>query len=154
MELFNTKSTSPISGIIVVEAGEVAVLSAFNLTGSQRAVVQKVRFVPKHVPTGSACGDVLTVPAAHIAAVEDVTQCGVWALNPCQNLVVLAVPGSYRLVLDDGEAAAEVEPGVPIPIKESTAVGTAMIYADKHKLSTVGYLPKDLYLGEISPRCC
>lgn len=150
MELFNTKSASPISGVFVLHPGEVVVLSAFNLTGQQRAVIQKVRFVESFIPSGSACADVIDVPKAKISTVEDVTQCGVWALNPCQNLAVLSVPGAYRLVLDDGYAVGETQVGEPIKVAESTAVGTAMIEAYRMTVAQAALLPNDLFFGHIS----
>lgn len=150
MELFNTRSSSPISGVLVVHPGEVVVLSAYNLSGLQRAVVQKVKFVDSYIPSGSACGDVLDVPTTKIAAVEDVTQCGVWALNPCQNVAVLSIPGAYRLVMDDGYAVGDAVEGAPIEVAESTAVGTALIEATKMTVAHAALLPKDLFFGHIS----
>lgn len=150
MKLFSHKSTSATSGVFVVSPGEVAVLSAFHLEGQQRAVVQKVRFVEGFVPTEISCRQVLHDVEINILATEDITQCGVWALTPCQNLVVLTMPGAYRLVLDDGVPKKVVAPGTPIPVAESTAVGTALIFVDKYPLSHAVHFPRDLILGNVS----
>lgn len=150
MELFNTKSSSPISGVFVVQPGEVVVLSAYNFTGSQRAVVQKVKFVDSFVASGAPCDAVINVPTSKIAAVEDVTQCGQWVLNACQNLVVLSVPGIYRLALDDGYVEGEPEVGTPLQGAESTAVGTVIIELERLSVAHAQLIPKDLFFGHIS----
>ena len=150
MKLFHPKSTSPISPMFMVQPGEVAVISAFGFEALQRGVIQKVRLQDEAVPSGSSCGDVLTVPDAKVLAVEDVTQCGVWAVNACANTVVLAVPGLYRIVLDDGYAVGEAEEGVPVEVAESTAVGTVLIEVTKMTVAHAALLPKDLFFGHIS----
>lgn len=151
MKLFHPLSTSPISPMFVVPVGEVAVISAYGFDKYQRGVIQKVKLVDDAVPQGSAaCGGELKVPEAKILAVEDVTQCGVWVLNACQNLAVLSVSGVYRIVLDDGYATGVVAVGKPIPVAESTAVGD--IYMDVEFVSSnhAQLIPKDLFFGHIS----
>ncbi|ETD67432.1 hypothetical protein V757_11445 [Pelistega indica] len=150
MDLFDTKSTSPVSDVFVLGEGEVALLQAFNLANSQRAVVQRVRFTDGYVPSGNACKETMCIPPSKIALVEDITQCGVWALNPCQNVALLAIPGVYRLALDDGEAEKEVAPGVPIPVAKSTAVGTAIIQMTRLSTTHAAIIPKDLFFGAVT----
>lgn len=150
MKLFHPKSTSPISPMFMVQPGEVAVISAFGFEALQRGVIQKVRLQDEAVPSGSSCGDVLTVPDAKVLAVEDVTQCGVWAVNACNNTAVLSVPGLYRVVLDDGYAVGEATAGMPIEVADSTAVGQIYIDVEKITVAQAQLLPKDLFFGHIS----
>ncbi|ETD72659.1 hypothetical protein V757_02915 [Pelistega indica] len=150
MKLFHPQSTSAISGIFTVSLGEVAIISSYNLHDNQRGVIQKVWFKDGKVPTGGSCNVVLETEEAHILAVEDVTQCGVWAVNPCQNIALLSIPGNYRMVLDDGYATKEVAPDTPVPVAESTAVGVAMIEVTKVPIAYAEAFPKDLFFGAVT----
>lgn len=151
MELFGAKSTSDTSRAFSIGKGEAVLISAFGLIKQQRAVIQKVRFKDGIVPSGSACGGEFNIDDAKILAVEDVTQCGVWAINPCQNLAVLSVPGVYRLKLDDGVASGESAPGMPVPVAPSTAVGHVIIEAERMSANEAANIPQHLFFGFISP---
>lgn len=146
LTLFNDKSTDIVSAPFAVLPGQIVMLSAFGFAGKQqvadgnkpldvqRAIVEKVVFAKGLFPDGVACscGDLLIdVPYMYV---EDVTQCGLWYLSACQNLVFLTVPGSYRLRLND-----------------ATALGTVHIELIKYdSMELTAYIPHDLYLGELS----
>lgn len=143
--LFDDGSTDVYSRAFMIVPGSVAILSAWGFSArksvlaegepksaAQLAIVQKLAFAKGIYPNGDACGaaDSPLVSDPAFSYVEDVTQCGLWTLSACQNLVVLGVPGTYRLQLND-----------------TGALGTLFISLTRYRQDEVGYLPHGLYLG-------
>ena len=142
--LFDDASTSEYSRAFIVSPGSVAVLSAWGFDQyiktpderqprniPQMAVVQKMAFDKGIFPDGLACSaDSGLITTAAYSYVEDVTQCGLWALSACNNTVVLSLPGTYRLQLND-----------------AAAVGTVFISLTRYSQQELGYIPHGMYLG-------
>ena len=123
------------SSILVVPPGQSVVLFATGLSeekvrksaaefkGPQMACVEKLIYTydgPELVP---AC-DGLCNPwvyemkpmTADLKAVDYVETCSLpWTLEPCRNIGIIGIPGTYRLRLND-----------------ATAVGTAQVWAEWH----------------------
>lgn len=148
IELFNEDSKSVESPVFSVGVGTYVILSAYNFAKQQEdyppenarkaqmAIVQKLGFVGGRMPSGLACEEFVPIADRELdidyTYKEDVTQCGLWNLSACQNLVILSVPGAYQLRLND-----------------QSAVGTVVILADRYRKDEVQYLPRDLFLGVV-----
>jgi hypothetical protein len=145
--LFDNMSTDLTTRMFSVHPGQTVMLTAFGFASNQqaydkskprdaqRAIVEKVAFAGGIFPDGSACeGDDGLLAEIPYTYAEDVTQCGLWNLNACQNLVFLSVPGTYRLRLND-----------------EAALGTLYVEMVKYDRDDgLAYIPHDLYLGEVS----
>jgi len=72
---------------------------------NQRVTLQSVLGTDAEPPSGTMCEieDIIVQKGEKIAE-EDVTQCGVWFLDACQNTVILSLPGTYQFELNDQEA--------------------------------------------------
>ncbi|EFA1526606.1 hypothetical protein WG855_003738 [Escherichia coli] len=142
--LFDDASTSEYSRAFVVSPGCTAIISAWGFAQyikapeegkpkniPQLAIVQKMAFDKGIFPNGSACAaDEGLISVPKYSYVEDVTQCGLWALSACNNTVALSVPGTYRLQLND-----------------AAAVGTVFISLTRYSQQELGYIPYGMYLG-------
>jgi hypothetical protein len=137
--LFDPFSTEFISPDFIVRPGEVLVLSAFNMTKDTLAIVEKLRYGVSTMPQGVPCGGPADLNIGGQLQAEDVTQCGVWALGPCQNVGVLSLPGTYRLRLNDAAQAI---------------LGEVYIDAMRLLASEMSAVPKELYFGSVSGCNC
>lgn len=146
--IFDQDSSSLFSKVFTVFPGTYLLISGFGFDKyqgevpegkpkqTQKAIVQKLGFAGGIFPDGMCpCGDkipdlsLVDVPYKYV---EDVTQCGLWHISACQNLVLLSVPGSYRLRLND-----------------SSALGNVFVSAERYHKNDVGLLPHALFLGEV-----
>ncbi|MGF6599800.1 hypothetical protein P3T23_004534 [Paraburkholderia sp. GAS448] len=140
MILFDSRSASMTSPTFLVRPGKGVVLSAFGLAHSdagtaQLAIIEKVRYEDGIMPHGDVCED-LEPPEATILQNEDVTQCGLWGLSPCQNLGVLTLPGSYRLTLND-----------------AAAIGSVYVEAIEIGADAAALVPQNLFFGAAACDC-
>lgn len=144
--LFDDGSTDVTSRAFIIAPGSVGILSAWGFkatkevlgpneprSAQQLAIVQKLAFPYGAFPDGNACkqSDSPLIVTPDYTYAEDVTQCGLWTLSSCQNLVAMAVPGTYRLQLND-----------------AGALGTVFISLTRYSQSEVGYVPRGIFLGE------
>lgn len=144
--LFDDGSTDITSRAFIIAPGSVGILSAWGFKATkevrgsseprstqQLAVVQKLAFPYGAFPDGNACkqSDSPLIVTPDYTYAEDVTQCGLWMLSACQNLVGMAVPGTYRVQLND-----------------EGALGTVFISLTRYSQSEVGYVPRGIFLGE------
>lgn len=148
IELFNEDSKSQESPVFSVGLGTYVILSAYNFEDKQEvyppenarkaqmAIVQKLSFVGGKIPDGVACEEFVPISDRELdieyTYKEDVTQCGLWNLSACQNLVIMSVPGAYQLRLND-----------------PAAVGRVVILAERYRKDEIQYLPRDLFLGVV-----
>jgi hypothetical protein len=145
--LFDDGSTDPYSRAFIVAPGTVAVLSAWGFsqfktdlaphepkTIPQQGVIQKMAFPFGDFPDGNSCnqGESALLVDPPYTYVEDVTQCGLWVISACRNLVAIAVPGTYRVQLNDMAAA-----------------GTVFVSLTRYSQKELGYMPRGIFLGEI-----
>lgn len=142
--LFDDASTNVYSRAFIVSPGGIAVLSAWGFSlyakaipGSvpkntpQLAIVQKMAFDKGIYPNGNACGnDDGLISEPKYSYVEDVTKCGLWSLSACNNIVVLSLPGTYRLQLND-----------------EAAIGNVFISLTRYSHQELGHIPESMYLG-------
>lgn len=145
--LFDDGSTDPFSRAFIVAPGSVAILSAWGFsqyktdlapneprTIPQVGVVQKMAFPYGDFPDGNSCvhSDSALLVDPPYTYVEDVTQCGLWVVSACNNIAAIAVPGTYRLQLND-----------------LAAVGTVFISLTRYQQKELGYMPRGIFLGEV-----
>lgn len=75
------------------------------------------------IPCDNCCSYVFDLAGVSADAINDeiVSSCGrPWQLDPCRNIGIIGVPGTYRLQLND-----------------ATAVGVAQVYADWYRASQI-----------------
>lgn len=146
--LFDDGSTDVTSKAFIITPGSVGILSAWGFKQTkevlspqepsstpQLAIVQKLAFPYGAFPDGNACkqSDSPLIVTPDYTYAEDVTQCGLWALHACQNLVAMAVPGTYRVQLND-----------------TGALGTVFITLTRYSQLEAGYVPRGIFLGEVN----
>ncbi|QHJ77532.1 MAG: hypothetical protein [Caudoviricetes sp.] len=76
---------------------------------------------------------VMPISKVKILAEECINQCGVWNLNPDQNVGIIAVPGYYRFTLND-----------------QAAVGKVFVSITIIDTGSIDYLPRDLFFGNVA----
>lgn len=119
LQLFDELSQSQFSKAFTIFPGSVGVLSAFNLgkkvileegearNSIQMFIIQKLSFRGGGIYTRGMCNcdewneDTGLGFDPEYSYVEDVTQCGQWNLNSCQNVGAIMLPGTYRVRLND-----------------------------------------------------
>lgn len=145
--LFDENTDQVYSPGFVVAPGVVAVIRAWGFTKAKKnpnpgepksniamAEIEQLYFGEIGQPGMDQChGDISDlIPSIDIGTVfaETVTQGGLWSISACNNLVVISVPGAYRLVLND--------PG---------HLGQVKINMVRYSKDDVGYLPNNIQLG-------
>lgn len=121
--LFNKGVLGQYSKPFLIPQGFVGIISAWGfvknklipevgepLNVAQMGIIQKMAFPEGIFPNGNTCDitKTLLIVDPPYSYAEDVTQCGVWNLSACQNLVGLSIPGTYRVFLNDEGAAGEI----------------------------------------------
>ncbi|RQH06635.1 hypothetical protein [Paraburkholderia dinghuensis] len=118
--VFDVHSASVWSGVFVVDAGAVLVVSAFELAGGTLSVY-KVALAAGGMPQGYACPGICAEPAGVIPPgalfptvtyQKPVMTAGVaWTMSDTDDTKLITVPGAYRFELSDesmvGEAYVE-----------------------------------------------
>lgn len=149
LQLFDEFSESEYSVAFTIFPGSVGVLSAYNLGNKvlrepnepkntpQMFIVQKLAFRGGGIFTKEMCGcdptdeDIGLGFEPEYAYAEDVTQCGMWNLNACQNLGAIMLPGTYRVRLNDRGGLGNVILGlVRYNAKESGQVPRNIIFGE------------------------
>lgn len=145
--LFWEKSSSVYSPAFTVIPNSIMVISAYGFgnkitrednqptTNQTMAIVQKMSFEGGGI-FSEACNCDSLDPALlgfepEFSYVEDVTQCGLWNLNACQNTGIIILPGTYRLRLND--------PGAP---------GHVYVHITAYMRSELFQIPSGLIFGE------
>lgn len=135
--LWTPENTSLYSSIFNVPAEQVCILYAANLEqwayradaasikSAQAVCIRRLLFdyAPPTETQKDSCGWVFAVDSIHSEKIMDtvVQTCGLpWQLTMCRNIGIIGLPGSYRLELND-----------------STAIGTAQVYAECYKASVI-----------------
>lgn len=120
--IFDEKSVSLESAAFFVGMGEVVVLQAIGfaewasrepgeILQNQVARIQRILYKDDpRIKEIRACGVYnLSNYRGLVLAFEDVTQNGcTWCMSSCNNLIMMTIPGDYRLVLNDTEALGQV----------------------------------------------
>lgn len=150
LQLFDEFSESEYSKAFTIFPNSVGVLSAFNLGNKilrepnepkntpQMFVVQKLAFRGGGIYTKDmACKqfdgdeDLGLGFEPEYAYAEDVTQCGVWNLNACQNTGAIILPGTYRIRLNDRGGLGNVILGlVRYNAQEASSVPRNIIFGE------------------------
>lgn len=147
LTLFDEHSRSLVSTAFSIFPGSIAILSAYNLGRKinlepneaistwQMAIIQKIHFSGGgiyNIDDCSCCPDDAPLGfEPDLVYVEDVTQCGVWNLNACQNTGAIILPGTYRLRLND-----------------TGALGNCLISVVRYTQDETGSVPRGLIFGE------
>jgi hypothetical protein len=144
--LYDQGSTDAHSKAFIIAPGTFGVLSVWGMqkyvqvlsnaesqtTIAQMAIVEKLAFAGGEFPNVTACqlGGMPALIDPKYSYAEDVTQCGLWHLSACQNLVAMSVPGTYRIRLND--------PG---------AVGQVFMTLTRYTQDEAGYISRNVFLG-------
>lgn len=155
--VFDDKSTSAISNnVFICGHSGALVCRAYGLSTKepdivlpgytserqpQRVQISQVLVDPNSgtkLPSKAAGIDssgsvVMPISKVKILAEECINQCGVWNLNPDQNVGIIVVPGYYRFTLNDQAAAGKVFVSI-------TSIDTG----------SIDYLPNDLIFGNVA----
>jgi hypothetical protein len=148
LQLFDEFSESQYSKAFTIFPNSIGVLSAFNLgykvarednepkNTPQMFIIQKLSFRGGGIFTKEMCGcegdeDVGLGFDPEYAYAEDVTQCGVWNLNACQNLGAIMLPGTYRVRLND-----------------RGGLGNAILGLVRYNAAESGLVPRKIIFGE------
>lgn len=147
LTLFDEMSNNVVSKAFSIFPGSVAVLSAYNLGKKvnlepneptntlQMVIVQKIHFSGGGIYSEKdmcCCAD--DAPLGFdpdLMYVEDMTQCGVWNLNACQNTGAIMLPGTYRVRLND-----------------TGALGNCLVSLVRYTQEDAGVVPRGLIFGE------
>lgn len=145
---FDEHSKSVESPVFVVDPGDVVQLMAFNFVCQRTKVDEGERSVPlvaklqqiifketldraAKKKSTTSCGSDFIVNNAEITAVDDVQICGNCVmLSASNNILLINVPGAYRLVLND-----------------TTALGTARVFGKKYTYNEYIW-NSQLFMGE------
>ena len=133
--LWNGSNDTLVSSVFVVPPGWSAVIfaagllsekvrrSAAEFKGPQQMCVERLVFrcdAPKaQAPQCDGCCPYVwdVMPTAELKYADLVETCSLpWILEPCRNIGIIGVPGTYRLRLND-----------------ATAIGTAQAFAEWHE---------------------
>lgn len=91
------------------------------------------KITKKVVDTDNSGSIIMPVNKVKILAEECIKQCGVWNLNPDQNVGIIVVPGYYRFTLND-----------------QAAVGKVFVSVTSVETGAIDYLPNDLIFGNVA----
>ena len=129
--LWSDSNSTLLSSVFIVPPGRAVLLfasglldervrtSASQFKGPQAVCVERVVFgvdAPAVPASRDGCACVVdgSLPSAAMKAFEQVQTCSLpWMLEPCRNIGVIGIPGTYRLRLND-----------------ATAIGTAQVFAE------------------------
>lgn len=145
LTLFDEASESEYSKAFTIFPGSIGVLSAFGLANKidrlpnepkntpQMFIVQKLSFSEGGIFSAHCtCDDDSPLgfdPDYEYA--EDVTMCGQWNLNACQNMGAVMLPGTYRIRLND-----------------RGALGSVYLSLVRYTQAEAGSVPRKLIFGE------
>lgn len=106
--------------------------SASEIVGPQTVCVRRLLFgFDGYKPEPDLCGWIFNMDNVQVETLVDslVHVCGLpWQLTACRNIGIIGVPGNYRLELND-----------------STAIGTAQVYAEIYNIESIPLQVKDLF---------
>ena len=148
IKLFDAFSKDVYSKAFTVFPNSIAVLTAFGLGNKihrepnepkntpQQLIIQKMTFDGGGIfSSGDQCccddEDLELGFDPNYTYVEDVTQCGVWNLNACQNLGAIMLPGTYRVRLND-----------------EGGLGYVFLSLTRYRQDEAGSVPRKIIFGE------